>query len=109
MQLVCAGFRDDIKYASSCAPKLHPEVGGLNGNLLDCVGDGEYLFLAADKGLIVLGSVKQVIIPARALTIDREAPAVSTFTTALRVATAPDGASGSFGRARQCPRQRYGI
>jgi hypothetical protein len=73
MQIVSAGFRDDIEDAPARAPELDAEIARLYRNLLDGVGNRENLFLAGERDVIVFGPVQHVVVAARALAVDGEA------------------------------------
>ena len=72
MQFVRARFRDHVEHAAARAAEFHAEVAGLNRDLLDRIGDGEYLFLASEPDFVVFGSVQHVVVAARTLAVDGE-------------------------------------
>jgi hypothetical protein len=47
VQVVGAGFRDDIEHTPARAPELDAEIAGLNRNFFNGVGNGKNLFRAA--------------------------------------------------------------
>src|SRR5258708_4199991 len=57
VQVVRAGFRDDIEHAPARAPKLDAKVAGLNRNFFNGVGNGKHLLRAAQPDIVVFGSV----------------------------------------------------
>src|SRR5262249_31598350 len=105
VEIVRSRLRHHVEYAPAGAPKLDAEVAGLNRHLFYGVGDGEYLFFAAQQDLVVFSSIQHVIVAARALAVNRKP---SSVTNAARAA-APDAAAGSFGCAGQSSRQRERI
>src|SRR5262245_13522698 len=104
VQIVGSRLRHYVEYAPAGAPKLDAEVAGLNRHLFDGVGDGEYLFFAAQPDLVVFGSIQHVVVAARALAVDRKPSSI-----AYARAAAPYSAAGSFSCAGQSSRQRERI
>ena len=101
VQLVGAGLGHHVEHAAAGASKFDAEVAGLSGNLLNGIGDGKHLFLAADPDFVVFGSVQHVVIATRALAVDGEASPVDC---PGRRAT-PNLAAGSFRRPGHGPSQ----
>src|SRR5262245_6904152 len=105
VEIVGSRLRHHVEYTPAGAPKLDAEVAGLNRHLFYCVGNGEYLFFAAQPDVVVFGSIQHVVVAARALTVDRT-PSSIAYTAR---AAAPHAAAGSFGCAGQSSRQRERI
>src|SRR5262249_59705508 len=103
--MVGPGLRPGVEPPSAGTPKLDAEVAGLNRHLFYGVGDGEYLFFAAQPDVVVFGSIQHVVVAARALAVDRKP---SSIAYAARAA-APHAAAGSFGCAGPSSRQRERI
>src|SRR5262245_34488549 len=66
------GLGDNVENAAGGASELDPKVAGLHRHLLDSVCDIERLRDTAECEIIVLGTVQQKVIPARALAVHRE-------------------------------------
>src|SRR5262245_65159589 len=77
VETVRSRLRHHVEYAPAGAPKLSAEVAGLNRHLFYGVGDGEYLFFAAQQDLVVFGSIQHVVVAARALAVDRKPSSIA--------------------------------
>ncbi len=69
MIVVGAAFRDEVEDAASCSAKLGTKQSCLNRDFGDRVLVVDYIGRTGDGNVVVLGSVNQVVVSARALAI----------------------------------------
>ena len=72
MQVVRSRLGDDVKNSAARAAEFDAKVTGLHRDFLDGVGDVEALRKPGELDIIVLRAVQQIVVCARALTINRE-------------------------------------